>query len=143
MDVAIGSVLKRSFLEGILKHFHSYDSACGWIINFLKRLSEYDPVFMTPAAFEALGLQALIPKFHLGGHKPECSDKFSFNYTKNVGCMSGESVETPWAAFNWLQYALREMGWGNRHDLLTEHFLAWNWWKVVRMGESKSFLRHV
>lgn len=135
VDVTIGSVLKRSLEQGIVQNVHSYDSACGWTKNFLKRLSGYDPVLITPAEFEALGLKALIPKFHLGRHKPECSDTYSFNYTKDVGWMSGEAVETPWATFNWLQYALREMGWGNRRDLLTEHFLGWNWWKIIRMGE--------
>lgn len=135
--MAVGSVLKQSIADGVHRNVFSYDSACGYMVNFLKRLSEIGPPLIPGEDLARIALQALIPKFHLGGHKPECSDRYSFNYTKDVGRMSGELVETPWAAFNWLQYSVREMGWGNRRDTLNDHFNGWNWWKIVRMGRQK------
>lgn len=139
VDVAVGSVLKQSIREGVRRNVFSYDSACGYMVNLYRRLSEIEPPLITEEDLGRIALQALIPKFHLGGHKAECSDRYSFNYTKDVGRMSGELVETPWAAFNWLQYSVREMGWGNRRDTLNDHFNGWNWWKIVRMGASGRF----
>lgn len=77
----------------------------------------------------------LIGKFHLAGHKEECSKKFSFNYNDLVGRMSGELVETIWAAFNWLKFQTREMGPGPREETLSDAMNFWNWLKIVRMGE--------
>jgi hypothetical protein len=48
--------------------------------------------------------------------------------------MSGELVETPWAALNSLQYSTREMGWGARQDMLVDAFNFWNYQKIIRMG---------
>lgn len=127
--------MHRLIIDKIRRIVFSYDSNCQYSINFEKRLFGTDPALFSLEDFRKTVVQFLIPKFHLGGHKAECSDRFSFNYTANVGRMSGELVETPWAALNWLQYASREMGWGNRRDLLNDHFNWWNWMKIVRMGE--------
>lgn len=83
-----------------------------------------------------MAFQWLVPKFHLGSHRDECADTFSFNYTFGVGRMHGEMVETIWAALNWLQYSTREMGAGHRRDVITEAMNYWNWGKVIRAGTS-------
>lgn len=134
VDVAVGSVLKKGIEDGIQRIIYSYDSSCGHSVHFFARLADTFPALITRDQLSKFDFLPLIPKFHLAGHKPECSDKYSFNYTDNVGRMSGELVETPWSHFNWLQYSSREMGWGNRRDMLTDHFNAWNWWKIVRIG---------
>lgn len=85
VDVAVGSVMRRAIEEDLLRLLFSYDSACGHGVNFFKRLADYDPPLITRQTLEEIEFQELIPKFHLAGHKPECADKYSFNYTKNVG----------------------------------------------------------
>ncbi|KIJ31226.1 hypothetical protein M422DRAFT_186291 [Sphaerobolus stellatus SS14] len=42
----------------------------------------------------------LVPKFHLASHIDGCADKFSFNWTANVGRTCGEIVESNWASLN-------------------------------------------
>lgn len=138
VDVAVGSVLKQGIEDGVQRAVLSYDSACGYSVNFHARLADYEPPLITRAEFERIVVQPLIPKFHLASHKAECSDRYSFNYTANVGRMSGELVETPWAAFNSLQYSAREMGFGTRRDVLTDQFSFWNWSKTTRMCTSTS-----
>lgn len=110
----------------------SYDIACKYGINFRHRVMESDVKLLD---HEDFNLVFLVPKFHLGGHVRTCADKFAFDYTPNVGRMSGELVETPWAAMNWLQYSTREMGWGTRRDVLTNNLNGWNWNKVAKMCE--------
>ncbi|KIJ35185.1 hypothetical protein M422DRAFT_133371, partial [Sphaerobolus stellatus SS14] len=72
-----------------------------------------------------------VPKFHLAAHIEECADKFSFNWTKNVGRTSGESVETIWASLNGRATATREMGYGHRKDVITDTMNALNFRKVI------------
>lgn len=141
MDVAVGSVLKRLIAQGFERAVWSYDSNCSYSVNLRKRLSGYEPVAISKTDLKKLNLTALIPKFHLGGHKAECADKYSFNYTPDVGRMSGEGVEPPWYAFNKLQYSVREMGWGNRRDLLHDHLCSWNFSKLTYIGELLSDLK--
>ncbi len=136
VDVAVGSVIKQDIEDGLESECFSYDSNCSHEVNFFKRLADYDPPLLTRDELSKIKYKALIPKFHLAGHKAECSDRYSFNFTENVGRMSGELVETPWADLNPLQYSLREMGWGNRRDALTDQLNGWNHSKETRMCKS-------
>lgn len=134
--MAVGSVIKQDIEDGIERECFSYDSNCSHEVNFYKRLADYNPPLITRDDLSKIEYKALIPKFHLAGHKPECSDRYSLNFTEDVGRMSGELVETPWADLNPLQYSLREMGWGNRRDALTDQLNGWNHSKETRMCKS-------
>jgi hypothetical protein len=109
VDVAVAGVMNNCLKRDICRIVFSYDIACKYSINFLKRVMEYDVKLLDHNKFD---LVFLVPKFHLGGHVQTCADKYAFDYTQNVGRMSGKLVETPWAAMNWLQYSTQEMGWG-------------------------------
>lgn len=135
VDMAMGSVIEQAIADRIRRLVLSYDSMCKYVKYLIHRLCRIHPALITEADLERVELECLIPKFHLGGHKADCADTFSFNYAKNVGRMSGELVETPWATLNGLQYSTREMGWGNRRDMLTDHMNFWNWRKKIGMGE--------
>jgi len=84
---------------------------------------------------ESLDVVWLVLKFHLASHIEGCADKFSFNWTKNVGRTSGESVETNWANLNLLATSTREMGWGHRRDTITDGMIDWNWRRAIGEGE--------
>ncbi|KIJ27639.1 hypothetical protein M422DRAFT_271180 [Sphaerobolus stellatus SS14] len=77
----------------------------------------------------------LVPKFHLASHIENCADKFSFNWTTNVGRTSGESVETIWVDLNQLATATREMGYGHRKDTLKDAMSDHNYRKAVNEAE--------
>lgn len=129
----MASVIRDAIDRGIRRLVFSYDSNCSYSVNLFKRLG-LDPEFITQKDLKKIRIEFVIPKFHLGGHKPECADRFSLNYKPNVGRLSGEGVETPWASFNGLQYSAREMSWGNRRDFLNDHLNWWNWMKVTNLG---------
>lgn len=112
----------------------SYDIACKYSIHFWERVSHGTVVLINPLLQALRQIVWLVPKFHLNGHKKECMDHFSFNFTKWVGRMSGELVETPWATLNWLKYSTRKMLAGARADTLSDHFNAWNWEKNIHAG---------
>lgn len=113
----------------------SYDIACKYSINFLRRVTEGDVPLLDSTADEAESkLTWLIGKFHLGAHKQECTEKYSFNYTWGVGRMSGELVETIWADFNFFRHQSKEMTVAARKDILNDAFNQWNWNKIIHLG---------
>ncbi|KIJ31617.1 hypothetical protein M422DRAFT_185657, partial [Sphaerobolus stellatus SS14] len=115
----------------------SYDIACKYHIHFHKQISNSDYPLMTLKQRRQLAAKEvvwLVPKFHLAAHVENCADRFSFNWTKNVGRTLGESVETIWANLNGLALSTREMGFGHRRDAITNAMLAWNWRKSISEG---------
>jgi hypothetical protein len=78
--------------------------------------------------------------WHLLGHKPECSDKYSLRNTPNVGMFTGEEIESGWADLDHLQYQTREMNAGARVDMITAHMMKLNEEKSSSMGKTKLYL---
>lgn len=134
VDIAVASVLLHCFMWGLTMVPFSYDIACKYGINFWARVSEGEIPLIDPVWKAICTIVWLVPKFHINGHKQECMEKFSFHFTKWVGRISGELVETPWAALNWLKYSTRKMLAGARADLLSDHFNEWNWGKNIHAG---------
>ncbi|KIJ26616.1 hypothetical protein M422DRAFT_117298, partial [Sphaerobolus stellatus SS14] len=62
-------------------------------------------------------------------HIEGCADKFSFNWTPNIGCTCGEIVKTNWASLNLLATSTREMGMGHWKDTLNDAQMDINWRK--------------
>lgn len=133
VDVALVSGLLSSWSRGVKDILWSYDIACKHGIWFFEHVRE-GPDPLLPPDFD-VQIRMLVNKFHLAGHVQTCADNYSFNYTRNVGQMSGELVESLWALLNGFQYITREMGAGHREETLVAGFLAVAWWKIVKMGE--------
>ncbi|KIJ39693.1 hypothetical protein M422DRAFT_174843, partial [Sphaerobolus stellatus SS14] len=116
----------------------SYDVACKYNINFERRITHLDWPLVTPRELRLLkniNLNWLVPKFHLAAHVEGCADKYSFNWTKNVGRTCGENVESNWSSLNGLATSVREMGFGNRRDAISDAMLHHNWWKNTNESE--------
>lgn len=126
--------MKAAYILGITFFLFSYDVVCKWHINFWTRLKLGSKTNWYDVLKDSMQYQFLVPKFHLGSHKEECADRFSFNYADGVGRMHGELVETIWAGLNWLQYSTQEMSAGHRREVITEAMNYWNWGKVIRTG---------
>lgn len=133
VDVAISSVIQTTLLAGLAFFVVAYDIACKYSVNFKKRVLE-GPVKLIDIKADELFIVWLIGKFHLGGHQPECSDKYSFNYTRGVGRGCGELIETVWSYLDYHKYSTREMGRGPRREMLTDAMNEWNMGKLVRLG---------
>ncbi|KIJ55909.1 hypothetical protein M422DRAFT_147811, partial [Sphaerobolus stellatus SS14] len=110
----------------------SYDVACKYNINFQRCITHQDWPLVTPRELHQLNsikITWLVPKFHLAAHIEGCADKYSFNWTKDVGPTCGENVESNRSSLNGLATSVREMGFGNREDSITDAMLHHNWWK--------------
>lgn len=131
----MATVIQQAINSGIKDLVVSYDIACKYSINFLKRVCNTAYPLLPPNVQELVSLVWLVGKFHLAGHKEECQRFFNFNYTQGVGRMSGELVETIWSYFDYLKYQTREMGPGSRQEMLSDAMNYWNWHKIVKMSE--------
>ncbi|KAG9016017.1 hypothetical protein FRB90_003840 [Tulasnella sp. 427] len=135
VDVPMASVIDASIKEGLKDMIISYDIACKYSINFIKRVCDSPYPLLPPNLQSLVSIMWLIGKFHLGGHREECQKAFNFNYTSQVGRMSGELVETIWAYFDYLKYQTREMGPGSRQEMLSDAMNYWNWQKLVKLSD--------
>lgn len=111
----------------------SYDIACQWFVNLMKRMDQHWPLELHVNS--AVTLRPQIPKLHEPGHQRVGHEEFSFNYAPGVGMTDGECPERIWAGHNALGNATKTQGPGSRHDVLDDHFGHWNWTKYTGMGE--------
>ncbi|KAH9478096.1 hypothetical protein JR316_0010334 [Psilocybe cubensis] len=118
----------------LLRIVVSYDIACQWWVNLLKRCQIYpENVLSNPSA---PSLVYLVPKFHLPAHVQKCQAAFSFNYTPGVGRTDGEAPERGWSATNGIASSTKEMGPGSRNDTLDNHFGDYNWRKIITIADT-------
>ncbi len=131
MDYILASTLVDATLLQILI---VYDIACQWSKNLRSRLLELSSDI--PIDFSNVHINFAIPKGHIKSHGKACQSAFSLNYLPGSARTDGEGVERDWAHMNALTASTREMGPGNRHETLDDHWAAWNWGKVVKLGMS-------
>lgn len=143
MDVAVLQQLQNQWSKGIKRTVFTYDINCKYKINIYNRATNnpYTPIseeFKTrlkPSKVSKF-VEFKINTFHQRGHNPECADEHSIRQTPNVGRMTGEDIEAPWAKLNHLQYSTREMDAGARRDCITSHMIKQNCQKRVGLGKS-------
>ncbi|THU81370.1 hypothetical protein K435DRAFT_873405 [Dendrothele bispora CBS 962.96] len=93
-----------------------------------------------------LNIVPAIGKFHEPAHLQKNHQQYSLNLIKGVGMTDGEGSERIWSAHNAVSYSTRPMAPGTRHDILDDHFVAWNWLKLSnailagRKGCRRSFV---
>ena len=125
----------------------SYDIACQYIINFMKRmrgaLSTMDDLdHIAREDIERLmkiELVPSVPKFHAPAHKRECRYNFSLDYLEGSGRTDGEAVERTWSEQNGLALRTREMAEGHRHDTISDYHGQGNDRRCITLGMHCSF----
>ncbi|KIL56756.1 hypothetical protein M378DRAFT_57844, partial [Amanita muscaria Koide BX008] len=114
----------------VIKIFSSYDIACQWGKNFLRRANDAPP-HLQPSP--TIDIKFLVPKFHLEVHTVKCQAPFSFNYAVGVGRTDGEGVERNWSLLNGIASSVSMMGPGARWDTLDDFCNFANWRKTVEL----------
>ncbi|KAG2145301.1 uncharacterized protein EDB93DRAFT_1241161 [Suillus bovinus] len=114
----------------------SYDIACQWKLNLMKRMNELPEHLRMPAAVALVAFMFGILKFHCPVHKEKCAIPHSLNLMPGVGRTDGEGIECNWAEMNRVANSTKEMGTGYRHDVLDDHFGHHNWRKYAGLGLS-------
>ncbi|EMD31060.1 hypothetical protein CERSUDRAFT_60542 [Gelatoporia subvermispora B] len=133
VDYAVLSALKSIGADSLIETDFSFDIACSWFVNFLKRLDDMPDDLRKVA--QRLIFRAFIPKAHIEGHGATCRTRYSFNFRPYVGRTHGETIEQEWAHIGPLMTSTREMGPGARHSTLDDHWGWWNWQKFVSLGK--------
>ncbi|KAM6501762.1 hypothetical protein JOM56_001739 [Amanita muscaria] len=106
----------------------TYDIACQWSKNFLRRMEEF-PAYMRLRSGTEINVG--IPSWHINGHGAACRSNFSLGYMKGMGRTCGEEIETSWAQTNALGTSTREMGPGARHETLNDQWGGFNFRKIT------------
>ena len=142
IDFALAHVLNPLLESGLQRIVISYDVACKYNINFIQRITNPQFPLVTGEQLQriqASTIQWLVPKFHLASHIESCADKYSFNWTKDVGRNCGENVASNWASLGGLATSIMEMGFGYRRDAITDAMLDWNWRRATGEGMYVAF----
>ena len=121
---------------GLCMYNFSYDIACQWHKKLWTHMLNVPECLQLNYTDKIVCF--FVPKLHLKVHVQTCQTRFSFNFTRWVGCTDREAPECGWANFNHMASITKEMGPGSRWDHLDDHFSNSNWKKSIAMG--KAFL---
>ncbi|TFK59939.1 hypothetical protein BDN72DRAFT_780066 [Pluteus cervinus] len=133
MDYLFLLSLNQKELQELIDLVVSYDIACQWWINLLKRMLNYSKAIQMDGG-KLQSFTYLVPKFHLPAHITSCQTRYSFNFHQHVGRTDGESPERGWSHINPVALSTCEMGPGSRRDTINDHLGDWNWKKTHTMG---------
>ncbi len=111
-----------------------YDIACQWSKNLQSRLSDLRSDI--DVDMNVSKITVAIPKGHIKAHGKTCQSMFSLNYLPGSARTDGEGVERDWAHMNTLTASTQEMGPGNWHKTLDDHWAVWNWQKISKLSTS-------
>lgn len=128
MDFALLSALRPTPKA---KKVVSYDVACQYNVNFIRRVMKW----FSDDIDWAMEILFRVPMMHILGHKDDCQYRFALQYTRGVGLAHGETVEHPWAEGNQTGGSTKEMNAGHRHDSLDAFHNFWNWSKLQKLGK--------
>ncbi len=131
MDYILASTLVGANLFRLLI---VYDIACQWSKKLRARMSDLPSNI--DIDLNQVEITVAIPKGHIKAHGKQCQSNYSLNYLPGSARTDGEGVERDWAHMNALTASTREMGPGNRQETLDDHWGAWNWEKVKKLGTS-------
>jgi len=129
-DYAFMSSIIPDLLAGIRRLFVSYDVMCQWGVYLQRRLNSYLPP-LNQDLKQLTTYRTGVPKFHLVGHGASCQVTYNIALKDEVGLTHGEGVETVWAGSGQVATWSKESGPSARHQVLDDHWGAWNWRKVV------------
>lgn len=127
-------ILLATLIGTCLMLFVTYDLACQYYKNFLRRMSAFPPCMKLDTTTTE-NMRWAIPKKHWAVHGPDHS-RWSLNYLPYSARTSGELIETSWAHSNPISVSTREMAPAVRREVLDDHWGAWNWQKTIKFGES-------
>ncbi|CUA78467.1 Phosphatidylinositol 3-kinase VPS34 [Rhizoctonia solani] len=101
----------------------TYDVWCHYKTNLFDRLKLVPPEIVIP---EGLDLVGAVPKWHLLGHKRECTIRYSLDNMPFVGRLEGEGVERFWSHLNQHSGSTSEQSPGYRTDSINNVIREWN-----------------
>lgn len=129
-DFALARVLEGPAGD-VRKIINAYDVNCQWKVKAFERFSNTEPHL----AKMIKHLINLIGKMHVQAHIEDCKNKLSLNFTRGVGLSDGEGGERWWAEINQAAGSTKQMNPGQRHEVLNDMGVDWNWLKTEEEGK--------
>lgn len=114
----------------------SYDSACSYSVNIVKRFRDCPPLPAMKHLVEHARFS--IDALHINDHIDRCMYLFGASYQVGTGHFHGVGVEQYWAENNQMGPQTRQMNHEHRHEKISSHHSDWNWKKLTRIGEFTS-----
>jgi hypothetical protein len=140
MDYCVFSMLGIT-ARSLKNLLFSYDIACEWSVNLMKRLEEmYHDIYRFP---DNAVITFAIPKFHIEAHGEDCKCAFNLNHLAGAARTCGEGIEAGWADMNPIGVFTREMSLAHRHEVIEDFMQAINFRKVKTMGKLSYVLKSV
>ena len=111
VDIPLQCILNEEWDSGLDHAFILYDSACRFAINAHSRCinnphTPLEPKFWPRLRPHSGFIDYKVNAFHQHSHRAECADDHSLRNSSNIGMVTGEEIETAWAALNHLQYSI-------------------------------------
>jgi len=110
----------------------SYDIACQWFVNLLKRERDKWPEELKVAS--GIAMQPTILAFHYEAHGQKKHHKYDLRLVLGNGISENEGPERIWGQHNALGNSTKTMGPESRHLVLDDNFGFWNWLKYSGHG---------
>ncbi|KAJ7059939.1 hypothetical protein C8F01DRAFT_1254038 [Mycena amicta] len=130
MDYIFASILRH--IDRLLRMIVLYDIVCQWWKLLRERLLLLPPLVRLQLVLSFV--RFIVPKMHINGHTLVCQLKYSLNLVPGSGQTDAEGIERAWAVVGGLAGSTRLMGPGSRSDALDNHWMFWNWRKVVGLA---------
>lgn len=133
-DWALVKAISR--VDAAIPYITTYDLMCSYEKKADLRLSKPMLLALSPDIRRIFATSInKCPTFHVLGHKADCIYGYGLPYTRGVGCLCGEGVETTWAASNPIGPSTRQMTAGSRHDALHAFLAGYVYMKECGFGE--------
>ncbi|KAJ7713790.1 hypothetical protein B0H16DRAFT_1478367 [Mycena metata] len=130
MDYVLGSILRHH--DPLLRKVISYDIVCQWWKELMKRMALLPPLVRCFLILRMIAF--VIPKLHIHSHTALCMILYSLNLIPGSSQTDGEGIERPWSNIGGIASSTRIMAPGARHDTIDDHWLHWNWQKLVSLA---------
>ena len=125
MDYIVFSAISGTEVRRIVV---TYDIACQWSRNLFKRM-EGLPGRLKLA--DGVEIEVAVPSWHINAHGKRCQEDYHVGHLVGVGRLCGDEVEQTWWNTNSLGASVRKMGPAARHEVLNDHWSAFNMNKIV------------
>jgi hypothetical protein len=119
---------------GLMELTLSYDIACQWKKYLAARMERLPEDLRLD--LDAINVESGLPVWHALAHEDFCAAMNSLNYIPGVGRTDGEAIERLWAWLNGSSYQSKEMGLGNRADMIEDKLDSHNFQKNLGQGKA-------
>ncbi|KAF7293092.1 CxC2 domain-containing protein [Mycena indigotica] len=111
-----------------------FSAIMGWKLHLRERMARL-PTEMR-VDLDTITVQFGLPVWHQESHKGDCKENNSLSYKSGVAKTDGEGVERVWSGLNPAALATKEMGLGNRADVLDDRIDNHNFLKNMTLGNT-------